>query len=50
MRVSQRQIEQMAVRLIMDRINEAVVAPSIQISIGGELVERKSVLPLKDNP
>ncbi len=43
MHVSQSQIGKMAVRLIINRIDETLTAPSIQISIGGEIVERKSV-------
>lgn len=46
MRVSQRQIGQMAVQLILNRINQTFSAPSIKISIGGELVCRESVRTL----
>ena len=42
-RISQREIGKMAVRLIIDRMSESIVAPSVQISVGGDLVERKSV-------
>jgi len=46
MKVSQRQIGQMAIRLILDRINRTFSVPSIKISIGGELIPRESVKAL----
>jgi LacI family transcriptional regulator len=46
MKVSQRQIGQMAIRLILGRIDCSFSAPTIKINIGGELISRKSVKTL----
>jgi DNA-binding LacI/PurR family transcriptional regulator len=46
MKISQRQIGKMAVRLLKNRISSIFDAPSIQISISGELIQRNSVVEL----
>jgi DNA-binding LacI/PurR family transcriptional regulator len=46
MKISQRQIGKMAVRLLKNRISSIFDAPSIQISISGELIQRNSVVDL----
>lgn len=46
MKVSQRQIGQMAIRLLMGRIQGTYNAPTVKVNIGGELIYRKSVKKL----
>lgn len=46
MKVSQRQIGQMAIQLLIGRINHSFTAPTIKINIGGQLICRKSVKTL----
>lgn len=43
MKVSQRQIGQMAIRLLLGRLDGSLSAPTIKINIGGQLIARNSV-------
>lgn len=46
MKVSQRQIGQMAIRLLVGRIQGTYYAPTVKVNIGGELIYRRSVKKL----
>ncbi len=43
MNVSKRQIGKMAMRMIINRINNDFSAPAVKISISGDLIQRSSV-------
>jgi len=43
MRVSQRQMGQMAIQILLGRINHTLKAPTMKVNIGGKLVTRASV-------
>ncbi len=46
MKVSQRQMGQMAIQLLIGRINRTLKAPTIKVNIGGQLICRNSVKTL----
>ena len=46
MKVSQRQMGQMAIQLLLGRINHTLKAPTIKVNIGGQLICRNSVKKL----
>jgi LacI family transcriptional regulator len=50
MRVSKQQIGETAMELLVGRINHRIAAPTLKVSVGGQLVVRKSVrcLPLPE--
>ena len=50
MRVSKQQIGQTAMELLIGRINHRIGAPTLKISVGGQLVIRKSVRRLPEVP
>jgi DNA-binding LacI/PurR family transcriptional regulator len=50
MRVSKQQIGETAMELLIGRINHRIGAPTLKISVGGQLVIRKSVRCITDSP
>lgn len=50
MRVSKHQIGELAMELLVRRINQRKGTPPLKVSVGGELVIRKSVRCLSSNP
>jgi DNA-binding LacI/PurR family transcriptional regulator len=50
MRVSKQQIGEIAMELLVDRLNARRGAPTLKVSVGGELVIRKSVHCMHDTP
>jgi DNA-binding LacI/PurR family transcriptional regulator len=46
MNVSKKQIGQTAMQLLISRINQAIATPTLKVSVGGQLISRKSVRSL----